>query len=93
MSEQLLEKLKITPQFIGSTVNPDYLSLEQEAESSFNPDYRGEWVPRLIQNPNYKAFDVNTLDRLVSAVGFEFAMKSGAIHFDNILLTTNEALI
>ena len=37
VSEQLLERLKSTPPFIGTFVNPEYLSLEQEAESSFNP--------------------------------------------------------
>ena len=90
MSEVLQEKLSTTSQFIGTTVNPEYVSLELEAESSFNPNYQGEWLPRLIPNPKYRAFDVSALDQLVSAVGFEFAMKSGAIHFDNILLKTNE---
>lgn len=82
--------MRTTPQFTGTTVNQEYVSLELEAESSFNPNYQGDWLPRLIPNPKYRAFDVSALDKLISAVGFEFAMKSGAIHFDNILLKTNE---
>jgi len=41
----------------------------------------------MIPNPKYKKLSMQVLEeQLVSAVGFQFSLRKGAIHFDNVVL-------
>ena len=71
-----------------------------------NPEYKGEWKPRMIDNPAYKGpwvhpqipnpefqsdDNIYAFDRL-SAVGIEIWQVKSGTSYDNILITNDEAL-
>ncbi|KAF1634715.1 UNVERIFIED_CONTAM: Calnexin, partial [Eudyptes robustus] len=57
-----------------------------------NPNFKGKWFPRIIKNPNY--FEANPYQQLktITALGFELWTIDKNIIFDNILITSDEAL-
>jgi len=70
--------------------NPDYKG-EWQPRMIDNPAYKGEWIHPLIANPDYKP-DAN-LYRFTDNkfVGFEiWQVKAGTI-FDNIIVTDDQA--
>ena len=55
-----------------------------------NPDYKGPWAPRKIENKNYFVDEHPHNVYPISAVGFELLTTSGGIVFDNILVSDSE---
>lgn len=52
-----------------------------------NKNYKGKWVPKLINNPNYYESDPYKQLASINAVGFELWTMSSNIVFDNIIIT------
>jgi calnexin len=52
-----------------------------------NPEYKGKWAPRKIENPEF--FDDATPYKMmtIGSIGFELWTLSNDFYFDNILIT------
>ncbi|EDQ85457.1 uncharacterized protein MONBRDRAFT_29170 [Monosiga brevicollis MX1] len=62
------------------------------APSVANPQFRGVWQPRRLPNPDYFE-DAAPFDKLrdIGAVAFELWTITPDVHFDNLIVTTDEA--
>ncbi|KAF1792144.1 Calreticulin/calnexin, conserved site [Phytophthora cactorum] len=74
----------------GMIENPEYKG-EWKPKMIDNPDYKGEWEHPLIDNPDYFEDDaMYNVAKNVGAIGFElWQVKSGTL-FDDILVTDSE---
>lgn len=72
--------------------NPKYKG-KWNAPQIKNPAYKGPWAPRKIPNPDYyEEPNVHNLD-VINGIGFEFSSSSKGECFNNILVSTDEALV
>jgi len=72
--------------------NPNYKG-KWKARQIDNPAYKGVWAPRKIENPEYFE-ETDPYSKLASivAVGFELWTTYSGASFDNILITSDEAV-
>lgn len=57
-----------------------------------NPNYRGKWKPRKIDNPDYFSDEEPWRMTPIGGVGLELWSMSDSIYFDNLLITDNLVL-
>jgi len=68
--------------------NPEYQG-EWKPKMIANPDYKGEWKAKRVANPDYRE-DVYAFDD-IGAIGFELWIVNKGTIFDNIIVTDDVA--
>ncbi|KAL0209318.1 hypothetical protein RCL1_007258 [Eukaryota sp. TZLM3-RCL] len=71
--------------------NPEYKG-EWVPPVKENPEYKGKWEAPLIDNPDYYEVTHPLQGQRVAALGIEIWSMDSGILFDNILLTSEEAV-